>query len=78
MDGMIDTPEIVTTTPQHFAGIRLLIPSSEIREHMQAGCREIAAALVAQGIAPQPYDRELGQLPLVHASFSPAQRHVRL
>ena len=49
---MIATPEIVTTAPQHFAGIRLLVPTSEIRQHMAAGCKEIAAALKSQGIRP--------------------------
>ena len=49
---MIDTPEIVQSTAQPIASIRLKVPKAEIRQVMQPGLEEIMAALAAQGIQP--------------------------
>jgi effector-binding domain-containing protein len=49
---MIDTPEIVQTTPQLIAKIHLTIPRAQIREVMGPGIGELMAAVAAQGIGP--------------------------
>lgn len=49
---MLDTPEIVQTTPKLTALIRLTIPREAIQQVMQPGLAELRAAVAAQGIAP--------------------------
>jgi len=49
---MIDKPQIVQTTAQAAAIIRLTIPREEIRNVMGPGYQELMAAVAAQGIAP--------------------------
>jgi len=49
---MLDKPQIVQTTAQPTAIIRLTIPREEIRNVMGPGHRELMAAVAAQGIAP--------------------------
>ena len=49
---MLDQPEIVQTTAQPTAALRLTIPRAEIQNVMGPGYREVMAAVAAQGIAP--------------------------
>jgi effector-binding domain-containing protein len=49
---MLDQPEIVRTTAQSTAVLRLTIPRTEIQNVMGPGYREVMAAVAAQGIAP--------------------------
>jgi effector-binding domain-containing protein len=49
---MLDKPQIVRTTAQPAAVIRLTIPRAEIRKVMGPGIAELLAAVSAQGIAP--------------------------
>ena len=49
---MLDTPQIVQTTAQPAAIIRLTIPRKEIRSVMGPGIAEVLAAVAAQGMAP--------------------------
>jgi effector-binding domain-containing protein len=49
---MIDPPEILKTSTQTTAIIRLTIPRAEIRTVMGPGIGELMATLRAQGIAP--------------------------
>lgn len=49
---MLDTPQIVQTTAQQAAVIRLTIPREEIRKVMGPGIGEVMAAVAAQGIGP--------------------------
>jgi effector-binding domain-containing protein len=48
---MIDTPHIVTTTPQHCARIHLTIPRGEIQNAMGPGISEVMGTVAVQGIA---------------------------
>ena len=67
---MIDTPQILTTTDQPCAIIPLVIPTSEIREHMGAATQEIAAVLRAQGIPPTgPWFTHHRKIPDTHFDF---------
>src|SRR3954470_20459359 len=69
---MLDTPQIIQTTPQHTASIHLTIPREQIREVMGPGLSEVRGALQAQGIpaagpwltyhrrmAPETFDFEI-------------------
>jgi effector-binding domain-containing protein len=47
---MLDEPEILTTTRQLTAVIRLTIPHDEIREAMQPGITELMSTVAEQGI----------------------------
>ena len=49
---MIETPEIVETSPQMMAFIHLTIPREEIRHVMDPGLQEILGVLADQGIEP--------------------------
>jgi effector-binding domain-containing protein len=49
---MIDTPQIVLTSTQHAAVIRLTIPRAEIRNVMGPAMGEVMSTIAAQGIAP--------------------------
>ncbi len=49
---MIDTPEIVQTTPQLTARIHLVITKDAIQRHMGPGITELMAVVAAQGITP--------------------------
>jgi effector-binding domain-containing protein len=49
---VIDTPEILHTTVQQTAVIRLTIPREEIRTVMGPGIGELMATVSAQGIGP--------------------------
>ena len=49
---MIDTPQIVRTTRQLTALIRLTVPRADIRQVMGPGIQEVMAAVTAQGIGP--------------------------
>lgn len=49
---MIETPQIVQTTEQLTAVIRLTIPRSEIQQVMGPGIKELMAVVSAQGIGP--------------------------
>lgn len=49
---MIDTPQIVQTTAQPAAVIRLTIPRAEIQQVMGPGYQELMAAVAAQGLTP--------------------------
>ena len=46
----IDTPQIVTTEPQHYASLYLKVPTAEVRKHMGAGLNEVREVLAAQGV----------------------------
>ncbi len=53
---MIETPQIVQTTGQLMAVIRLTVPRAEIRNVMGPGLAELKATVEAQGIAhPGPW-----------------------
>jgi effector-binding domain-containing protein len=49
---MMDTPEIVQTTAQPTAVIRLVVPRDQIRDVMGASRRELMDAVAAQGAVP--------------------------
>jgi effector-binding domain-containing protein len=49
---MLDTPQIIQTSAQLTATIRLTIPRDEIRNVMGPGIGELMAAVAAQGISP--------------------------
>ena len=49
---MIDEPQVVQTTAQLTAIVRVTIPRSEIRSAMGSGIREVMEAVKAQGIGP--------------------------
>ncbi len=49
---MIDTPEIVKTTQQAAATIRLTIPREDMQKVMCHAINEVFAAIAAQGIKP--------------------------
>ncbi len=49
---MLEQPQIVQTTIQRTAVIRLTIPRNEIQRVMGPGIGELMAAIAAQGIAP--------------------------
>jgi effector-binding domain-containing protein len=49
---MLDTPQIVQTTDQLTAVIRLTIPREDIRKVMGPGIAEVMAGVAAQGIVP--------------------------
>ena len=49
---MLDTPQIVKTTAQQTAVIRLTIPRAEIQKVMGPAIGELMTAVAAQGIAP--------------------------
>jgi effector-binding domain-containing protein len=49
---MIAKPEVVQTTEQPSAMIRLTIPRNEIQQVMGPGYQEVMAAVAAQGIVP--------------------------
>jgi effector-binding domain-containing protein len=49
---MLDTPQIVRTTDQPTAVIRLTIPRAEIQNVMGPGIAEVRAVVAAQGMAP--------------------------
>ena len=49
---MIEPPQITKTDSRLIAVIPLTVPRSDIQKVMQAGLRELMAALAAQGIAP--------------------------
>jgi effector-binding domain-containing protein len=84
---MIAPPEVVQTTEQPTAIIRLTIPRSEIRNVMGPGYQELMATVAAQGITPtgpwfthhlrmdpEVFDFELG-VPIA-APITPAGRVV--
>jgi len=47
----LETPTIVETDEQPYAGLHLTIPTAQIREAMGPGLREVSEAIAAQGIA---------------------------
>jgi effector-binding domain-containing protein len=47
---MIETPQIVQTSEQHYAALHLIVPSAEIQKAMGPGIQEVYAAVGAQGI----------------------------
>ena len=47
---MIETPQIVETTAQHYASLHLTVPSAEIQKIMGPGIQEVYAAVAAQNI----------------------------
>lgn len=49
---MLDTPQIIHTTEQLTAVIRVTIPREKIRNVMGPGLAELLAAVAAQGMAP--------------------------
>lgn len=49
---MIDTPQIVTTTEQPTAAIRLTVPRTDIQKVMMPAHQELFSTLAAQGISP--------------------------
>ena len=49
---MLDKPQVVQTTAQHAAVIRITIPRADMPKVMGPGIGELMAALGAQGIAP--------------------------
>lgn len=49
---MLETPQIVRTSPLDTAIIHLTVPREEIQNVMGPGLRELMAAIAAQGIAP--------------------------
>jgi hypothetical protein len=49
---MIEPPEVLVTTPQAMAALRLTIPRDRIRHEMGPGLKELHAALAAQGVLP--------------------------
>ncbi len=49
---MIDAPEILKTNEQLTAVIHLTVPSSEVRNVMGPGIREVLETLKAQGVEP--------------------------
>lgn len=49
---MLDSPQIVTTTAQRAAVIRVTIPRDQIRQVMGPAIGEVMAAASAQGIGP--------------------------
>ena len=70
---MLDTPQIIQTTAQPTAIIRLTIPKDEIQTVMGPGLKELVGAVVAQGTAtvgpwfthhlridPEVWDFEIG------------------
>ena len=48
---MLERPQIIQTTAQPIAVIRLTVPREEIQKVMGAGYRELMAAVAAQGKA---------------------------
>ncbi len=49
---MIETPQVIETTDRFYAGLRLLVPSAEIRHHMGPGIQEVYGALAERGVKP--------------------------
>lgn len=49
---MLEEPQIVTTTAQHYAALHLVVPRSEIGNVMWPGVQEVMAAVAAQGMTP--------------------------
>jgi len=49
---MIETPGIVTTTPQHTAMIHVIVPRDEIQNVMGPTIGKVFQTIAAQGIAP--------------------------
>ncbi len=49
---MMETPAIVTITPQHTAMIRVIVPWDDIKTVMGPTIQEVYTAIAAQGIAP--------------------------
>ena len=49
---MLETPRIVETAERLTAVIRLTVPSSEVRNVMGPGIKEVMDVIAAQGIAP--------------------------
>ena len=49
---MIDSPEILSTTPQRVACIHLVIAKDRIQHEMGPGVQELFGAVAAQGITP--------------------------
>ena len=49
---MLDTPQIIQTTTQLTAIIRMIVPREEIQNVMGPGIQELLATIAAQGIAP--------------------------
>ena len=48
---MLEQPQIIETSPQTIAILRLTVPREEIQNVMGAGLRELTAAVAAQGVA---------------------------
>jgi len=49
---MIETPQIIQTTEQHYAFVHLTVPREEIGQAMGPGLQEVYGAVAAQGITP--------------------------
>ena len=48
---MLERPQIIQTSPQAIAVIKLSVPREEIQNVMGAGLRELMAAVAAQGVS---------------------------